>query len=63
VLRLSTKPGVKVNNLNKRWDLSEQDKHECMRKCAAFDTWFNLFMYVTCRLARVLMDKFDRTLL
>jgi len=37
VLRLSTKPGVKVNNLNERWNLSEQDKHERARKCAAFD--------------------------
>ena len=63
MLRLSTKPGVKVNNLNKRWDLSEQDKHKHVCKCAAFDTWFNLFMYVTCRLAWVSMDEFDRTLL
>jgi hypothetical protein len=26
-----------VNNLNERWNLSEQDKHERARKCAAFD--------------------------
>ena len=38
VLRLSTKPGVKVTNLNERWNLNEQDKHERARKCAAFDT-------------------------